>query len=152
MTEPASPPHAIDKALQIMARAHAGQVDKSGQPYVLHPLRVMSRLTSIEERIVALLHDVVEDSPVTFADLEAEGFSPAVVDAVRALTKQEGESYEDFVERVARNPLASAVKIADLRENIDVTRLSELTESDLARVAKYHRALMRLTRGPEVQP
>jgi (p)ppGpp synthase/HD superfamily hydrolase len=145
MSNPSASPSPLDTALQIMAQAHAGQVDKAGQPYVLHPIRVMMRLATLEERVVALLHDVVEDSDLTLDDLRARGFSPAVVAAVDCLTKVEGETYDAFVSRVLTDPLAARVKIADLLENIDLTRLTEVREADLARVAKYHRALARLT-------
>jgi (p)ppGpp synthase/HD superfamily hydrolase len=131
----------IDKALALMLEAHAGQVDKSGEPYVLHPLRVMMRLSGPDERMAALLHDAVEDSEISLQRLREEGFSPEVVGAVEALTKRPGEDYEAFIERVTRNPLAIRVKIADLQDNIDVTRLREVGEDDLARVQKYHRAL-----------
>ena len=131
----------IDKALGLMAQAHAGQTDKSGEPYVLHPLRVMMRLSSPTERIVALLHDVVEDSDISLQRLADEGFSVEVVDAVGALTKHPGEDYDAFIDRVSRDPLAVRVKIADIQDNIDVTRLQQLGEADLARVQRYHRAL-----------
>src|SRR5438128_970587 len=130
-----------------MIEAHAGQRDKADQPYVLHPLRVMVRCATEEERIVALLHDVVEDSDVTLEELRACGFSDAVVEAVRCLTKRDGESYPDFIHRVSLNDLATRVKIADLSENIDVTRLPSLTDADLRRIEKYHTALRVLERS-----
>jgi hypothetical protein len=131
----------IDKALGLMLEAHTGQVDKSGEPYVLHPLRVMMRLSSEDEQIVALLHDVAEDSEISLQRLADEGFASDIVQAVAALTKRPGEAYEAFIDRVICNPLAVRVKIADIQDNIDVTRLRQLGEADLARVQRYHRAL-----------
>lgn len=111
-----------------------------------HPLRVMLRVAPGAQQIVAVLHDVVEDSDgkVTFDDLEREGFSQEVIDGVRAVTKIEGESYEDFIARVALNPVGKAVKLADLAENSDLSRMGEPTQKDLERVEKYRRAIQRL--------
>ncbi|MES2350340.1 MAG: GTP pyrophosphokinase [Pseudomonadota bacterium] len=137
----------LDRALQIMAAAHVGQLDKGGEPYVLHPIRVMLRVESAEERIVALLHDVVEDSSITLSSLKQEGFSHEILVAVGCLTKKDGEPYDDFIRRISLNKLATKVKIADLKENLDTTRLTELTEHDLRRIQKYHRALNTLVHG-----
>ncbi len=131
----------LDKALQLMLKAHAGQKDKGGEPYVLHPLRLMFRLEGPEERMVALLHDVVEDSALTLDSLRREGFSAAVVDAVDCLTRRKGESYEVFIQRVAANPLAVKVKVADLSDNLDLRRLKQVGDADLQRLRKYHHAL-----------
>ena len=120
---------------------HAGQVDKGGAPYILHPLRVMLRVAPGAQQIVAVLHDVVEDSEVTFEDLEREGFSTEVISGLRAVTKVEGESYEDFVARAALDPVGKAVKLADLMENSDLSRIPEPSQKDLERVAKYGRAI-----------
>lgn len=135
----------LEQAIAIAARVHEGQVDKAGQPYILHPLRVMFRLGSDEERIVAVLHDVVEDSDVTFEELEREGFSDRILTALEGVTKrpeEEGDAgYEAFVKRAAENPLARRVKIADLLDNMDLTRLSELSERDFRRLDRYVKAL-----------
>lgn len=104
----------------------------------------MAQMETAEEKAVALLHDVVEDSPYTLEDLSEAGFPGEVVEAVRCLTRDEQESYEEFVERARRNPLARKVKIADIEDNIDVLRLQELKPKNLERVAKYHRAWHRL--------
>lgn len=127
--------------MALAARAHEGQVDKAGQPYLLHPLRMMLSLTDPAARIVAVLHDVVEDCGVTLDDLRAAGFDEAVVQAVEAVTARDGESYEQFVERAGRDPIARQVKLADLRDNSDPRRIAEPTERDLARLAKYQRAI-----------
>lgn len=135
----------LERAIEIAARLHAGQADKGGAPYILHPLRVMFRVASAEARAVAVLHDVIEDCGVTAADLRAEGFSAEIVESVVTLTRKDGESYDEFITRVARNPLAREVKIADLTENMDLSRLGrEPNEKDRQRVAKYERSLAQL--------
>ena len=131
----------LERAIEIAARTHAGQTDKGGAPYILHPLRVMLRVAPGAQQIVAVLHDVVEDSDVTFEDLEREGFSAEVVKGLRAVTKVEGESYEDFVARAALDPVGKAVKLADLMENSDLSRIAEPSQKDLERVEKYGRAI-----------
>ena len=107
----------IEKALQIAAKAHEGQKDKDGQPYILHPLRVMNAVDGEEAKIAAVLHDVIEDSPVTEEDLRNEGFSEAVITAVRCLTHGKSESYADYVIRCSNNDIACQVKLADLEDN-----------------------------------
>ena len=133
----------LERAIQVAAEAHAGQPDKAGEPYILHPLRVMLRLKEPDERIVAVLHDVVEDNPDWTLDrLRGEGFSERVVSAGDALTKRRGEDYEAFVRRAAAHPLAAPVKLADLDDNLDRARFAgrALTKKDLARFARYERA------------
>jgi (p)ppGpp synthase/HD superfamily hydrolase len=131
----------LERAIAIAAMAHEGQVDKGGAPYILHPLQVMLRLQDPEARTVAVLHDVVEDSPVSLEDLREQGFSEGVLSALEALTKREGEDYQAFVERAGRDPLARQVKLADLAENSDLSRISAPSAKDLERVAKYRRAI-----------
>lgn len=131
----------LTKAIAIACKAHENQKDKAGESYILHPLRLMMGLKDEKARIVAVLHDVVEDSPFDLSYLEAEGFDPDIVSAVEALTKREGETYDSFLERVALNDLAVRVKVADIRDNIDVTRLPAIGDADLQRIHKYHRAL-----------
>ncbi|MCC6536577.1 MAG: HD domain-containing protein [Bryobacterales bacterium] len=131
----------LEDAIALAALAHKGQLDKAGAPYILHPLRMMLRLAAEDERIVAVLHDVVEDTGWTFADLREAGFAETIVEAVDAMTHREGESYEDFVLRAGRNPVARRVKLADLDDNSDASRLpSPLTDKDRARLEKYARA------------
>ena len=131
----------LERAIAIAATAHEGQVDKAGAPYVFHPLRLMIRVATIEERIVAVLHDVVEDSAVTFEDLEREGYSAVILEALRSVTRRPAESYEDFVLRAAANPIGRRVKLADLEDNCDLSRISAPTERDYARIEKYQRAI-----------
>ncbi|MEG1053352.1 MAG: GTP pyrophosphokinase, partial [Janthinobacterium sp.] len=136
----------LERAIEIAAATHAGQTDKGGAPYILHPLRVMLRVAPGAQQIVAVLHDVVEDSDgkITFDDLAREGFSQEVIDGVRAVTKIKGESYEDFIARAALNPVGKAVKLADLAENSDLSRIDRPTQKDLERGEKYRRAIQQL--------
>ncbi|URM26785.1 HD domain-containing protein [Pseudomonas frederiksbergensis] len=131
----------LERAIAIAAAAHEGQVDKGGAPYILHPLKVMLRVNTLEERIVAVLHDVVEDCGISFDDLRNEGFSETVLMAIASVTKVPDESYEEFVERVAQNPIGRVVKLADLEENSDLSRIAEPSWEDLERVEKYRRAI-----------
>lgn len=131
----------LDQAISIANKAHAGQLDKAGQPYILHPLRLMLKFQAKDEMIVAVLHDVVEDSSFTLESLKDYGFSEVIINAIESLTKNKGETYEDFISRVSSNNLAKKIKIEDIRDNLDLTRLDKITEKDLARVEKYHRAL-----------
>lgn len=133
----------LERAIQIAAVAHAGQVDKAGKPYILHVLRVMQAVSTDEQRVVAVLHDVVEDCPDWgFDRLGEHGFSGAVLEAVDALTRRRNEPYETYILRVKDNPIARAVKLADLTDNSDINRIgaTKMTESDWERVRKYGRA------------
>ncbi|MBQ6573500.1 MAG: hypothetical protein IIX41_04170 [Bacteroidales bacterium] len=131
----------LRKKAEIIARkAHAGQVDKAGEDYFNHPKRVADNFYEDNDIIVALLHDVIEDTDITLEHLKKEGFNDDVLTALDAMTKREGESYDLFIERVKDNPIALKVKMADLRDNMDILRLPELTEKDLQRIAKYHKA------------
>ena len=134
----------LERAIEIAAAAHAGQVDKAGQPYILHPLRVMLRMTTEHERVVAVLHDVVEDTSVSFAQLAAEGFQNEVLETLQALTKLPGETRIAAARRAAANPLARAVKLADNAENMDLSRIPNPTDKDIARLKEYEevRALL----------
>ncbi|HEY9132890.1 MAG TPA: HD domain-containing protein [Dyella sp.] len=127
----------LERAIAIAAEAHAGQIDKGGQPYILHPLRVMLRVNSTWERMAAVLHDVVEDSPVTLDKLREEGFPLEVIAAVDALTKRKGESRLDAARRARQDPVAVVVKLADNAENMDLSRIIEPTERDYARLEEY---------------
>lgn len=140
----------LERAIAIAVDAHSGQVDKAGDPYVLHPLRVMFAVESESERIAGVLHDVVEDTHWTLADLEEEGFSSEVVEALDALTRRPDETYMEFVERAGNHPIARPVKIADIRHNLDLDRIPELTQTDLRRLEKYREALSKL--GAPTQP
>ncbi|WP_129672144.1 HD domain-containing protein [Candidatus Chloroploca sp. Khr17] len=127
----------LERAIEIAAAAHAGQVDKAGQPYILHPLRVMLRMSTAHERMAAVLHDVVEDTQVTLEQLRSEGFPDEVIVAVTALTKRPGESRLEAAVRAAADPVARAVKLADNAENMDLSRIAAPTEKDYARLEEY---------------
>jgi guanosine-3',5'-bis(diphosphate) 3'-pyrophosphohydrolase len=129
----------LNTMLIIMVNAHAGQFDKGGNPYCLHPLKVMHYTKSADEEIqcIALGHDVIEDTDVTYADLREAGISERTIDGIRALTKQPGQTYAEYKEGVFASKDAMIVKSADLRHNSDIRRLKGVTEKDIARIAKY---------------
>jgi len=135
----------VARARKIAEAAHAGQVDKASAPYFAHPARVAAALGDPEARCAAYLHDVVEDCPGwTLARLAEEGMPPEVLAAVDALTKRDGEDNEAYLSRVLADPLAVRVKIADLRDNMDLSRIARPTGKDYARLEKYKRMLPRL--------
>lgn len=134
----------VDRAIAIAHQAHAQQVDKAGKPYIDHPLRVMNKMQTWQEKIVAVLHDAVEDSDLTLADLDQAGFAPEVVAAIAAITRNKGEDYEIYLQRVLGNAIALKVKIADMTDNMDMSRISHPTEKDWQRLAKYQQILPRL--------
>ncbi|MDM8527332.1 hypothetical protein QUF58_03895 [Anaerolineales bacterium HSG24] len=131
----------LEKAIVLAVEKHQGQTDKQGKPYILHPLRVMFHLKGETAQIVGILHDVVEDTDVTFDDLRGMGFSEPIIEAVDGLTRRDEESYEEFVARIGANHLAKQVKLADLTDNMDIRRLpSPMSEEDFARLQQYLRA------------
>ena len=134
----------IESALHRALNAYAGKTDKGGKAYILHPLRLMSKLDDPISQCVALLHDVIEDSPTTADDLRQDGFPESVVDAVVALTRLEGETYEAFIERLLVNPLARKIKLLDIEDNMNLLRLKSVSPKDFDRIAKYHSAWTRL--------
>ena len=139
----------LQRALEIATQAHQGQFDKAGRDYIGHPLRVMEMGKTEEEKIVGVLHDVIEDTDWTFEKLAEEGFSDEVIAALRRVTKiSENENYDDFIDRVKKNPLAVAVKINDLTDNMDIRRLPYLSDKDVKRLKKYLKAYKRLTGEP----
>ena len=127
----------LEKAISIAVEAHRGQQDKTGAPYILHPLSVMARVDGETEKVVAVLHDVVEDTAWTLEKLKGEGFPDDVLTALDGVTKREGESYEDFVKRSGTNPVARRVKLADLEDNMDLRRLKTVEQKDIDRLARY---------------
>ena len=135
----------LDDAIQVARRAHEGQLDKSGRPYISHPLRVMGALRDEHERMAAVLHDVVEDTSVTLEDLAAQGCPAPVLDAIAAISKRPGEDQETYLARVAENPIALAVKRADIADNMSPDRMSRLDKATQERLlAKYSSALRQL--------
>ncbi|MGC6588445.1 HD domain-containing protein [Paenibacillus sp. Dod16] len=136
----------IEIAISIALKAHKGQVDKGGNPYILHPLAVMNRVETIEEKIVAVLHDVVEDTEVTIDQLRETGFSEEILEAINLLTRAKEDSYEEFIDKTLKNRIARNVKIADIKENMNLSRIQDPSEQDYIRLEKYKRALERLER------
>lgn len=134
----------VEKALMIAESAHSGQVDKAGKPYIAHPKYVASLVETQEEKAAALLHDVLEDTDVTVQDLARAGIPEVVISAVCAISKKPGEPYETYLSRVKENPIARKVKIADLKHNMDLSRLLSVTLADIARKQKYAQALAHL--------
>lgn len=137
----------LDKAALICVTKHAGQRDKMGCAYFQHPMRVAMRCHTDEEKMVALLHDTIEDTDVTPEYLLAEGFPQSVVDGILSVTKREGESYEDFVARAKQNALGRVVKLHDLEDNLDIFRLTALDADMTARYNKYLAARKYLLEG-----
>ena len=136
----------LGKVLVLATNAHAGQFDRGGKPYILHPLKVMHYLKTDDEELqcIALLHDVVEDTDTSWKDLEAIGCTDRVLNAVRALTKLPGQTYDEYKEVVFANEDAMRVKLCDLRHNTDIRRLKGVTQKDIDRVAKYNRFFLEI--------
>lgn len=134
----------LEKAILIATTAHQGQVDKAGSPYILHPLRVMFSCKTEDEQICAVLHDVIEDTAVTLEDLRAAGFKEEILNALNALTKRKNETYDEFINRVIQNQLACHVKLADLSDNMNLSRIPKPSEEDYKRIEKYRRAVDRI--------
>ena len=134
----------LSKAIIIATEAHLGQVDKGGEAYILHPIRVMMSLKDYEHKIVAVLHDVVEDTIVSSEDLRLQGFNEKIIEALIHLTRRKCESYDDFIDRVIKNPIATEVKLADIKDNMDLSRLKNPKEEDYIRLEKYKKARKRL--------
>ena len=128
-------------AFEIAKTAHAGQTDKAGLDYILHPLQVAAEVTTDEEKAVALLHDIIEDTDVTASELLAKGLPDNVVEAVEALTKKYNQNYAAYLAGVKKNRLATAVKLADLKHNSDLSRLEKITQKDRDRAEKYRKAI-----------
>jgi len=142
--------HPVDEkllalAIAIATKAHDGQFDKAGKPYISHPLTVMAQMDTLESKIVAVLHDAIEDSDLKITDLVQQGFPDFIVKAIAAITKLDGEAYEDYILRVKSNAIARKVKIADLTHNMDISRIANPTEKDFQRLEKYQKVLQELT-------
>lgn len=140
---------AIEDAIRLALDKHHGQTDKSGAPYILHPLRVMAAMQTDTERIVAVLHDLVEDSDVTLDDLRELGYSEEIVAAVDHLTRRDDETYDEFIQRIKPHPLAVRVKLGDLLDNMDIRRNAKLNKKALERFQRYQKAWFELTQTSE---
>lgn len=134
----------LAKAIELATRAHDGQLDKGGSPYIFHPMRLMLQLSKEEDWIAAILHDVVEDTDWTLEKLADEGFSREVVSIIDSLTRREGESYENYIGRLVHDPAACRIKLLDLKDNQDLTRIREHTQETRDRLEKYQRAERRI--------
>lgn len=135
------------KAMKIAFEAHKEQVDKTGVPYIYHPIHLAEQMKDENTICVALLHDVVEDTDMTFEDLEREGFTKEIIDALKLLTHDETVPYLDYVREIKNNPIATAVKLADLNHNSDLSRLDVVDEKAQDRVEKYKKSIAILTEG-----
>ena len=127
----------LNMAIHIATDYHNGQIDKSGEPYILHPIWVMNNVKSLKGKVVAMLHDIVEDTEITIENLIDFGFDEDIVIAIDILTKKKGQKYTDYIELVGKNNLAREVKISDLKHNMDLKRLKEITDKDKKRYVKY---------------
>ena len=133
------------KAMRIAFEAHKEQTDKTGIPYIYHPIHLAEQMSDEAEICVALLHDVIEDTDMTFEQMEAEGFTPEIIAALRLLTHDENVSYLDYVAEIKKNPIATKVKLVDLKHNSDLTRLDHVDEKAILRVEKYKKAIALLS-------
>ena len=129
------------KAMELAYTAHHGQVDKTGIPYIYHPIHLAEQMTSEETVCIALLHDVVEDTDITFDDLQKEGFSDEIIIALKLLTHTSGEPYMEYISKIKQNPLATEVKLADLKHISDLSRLDSVDDKALKRTEKYKKAI-----------
>jgi len=134
----------LEKAILIATNAHQGQVDKAGKPYILHPLRVMFSRQDDTERICAVLHDVIEDTYITLDCLRNQGFSEEILTTLDALTRRNNESYDEFIDRILNNKIACYVKLADLSDNMDLSRIENPSQNDYQRIEKYRKATGRI--------
>ncbi len=137
----------LEKSILMAVQAHAGQQDKAGAPYILHPLRLMLQMEKAEEMSAAVLHDVIEDTPLTLEQLRNEGIPETVIEAVDRLTRKADEPYETFIRRIKGSPIAEKVKKADLKDNMNIQRFDELRETDLNRLRRYHAAYRTLSKS-----
>lgn len=136
------------KAMRIAFEAHKEQTDKNGMPYIYHPIHLAEQMLDEPTTCVALLHDVIEDTDMTFEQLQAEGFTPEIIAALRLMTHDENVPYMDYVSEIKKNPIAARVKLADLQHNSDLTRLDHVDENALIRAEKYKKAIELLTNHP----
>ena len=138
-----------DKAYEVMKKAHEGQFDKAGVPYIFHPITVASFMEDEDTTVVALLHDVIEDTDYTIEKLRDLGFTEEQLEAIDCMTHRENENYLDYVRRVKNNPIAKAVKYGDLRHNMDLSRIKNHTEKDFNRIKNKYKRALRILNGEE---
>lgn len=128
----------LEKAIKIAVNAHHEQTDKSGKPYIFHPLRVMNNVNTEEEKIVAILHDVLEDTDISINDLKAEGIPDVLIGQLIILTHSPDTEYNAYIEQISKHRIATIVKLADLKDNMNISRIPKITEKDIERLQKYH--------------
>jgi len=136
----------LEKAIRIAVNAHYRQTDKGGKPYIFHPLRVMNSVNTMEEKIVAVLHDILEDTDITVDDLKTEAIPEELINQLLILAHSPDIEYNTYIERIARSPIATTVKLADLKDNMDISRLPEITDKDIQRLKKYRASHLFLTK------
>lgn len=141
----------LQKAISLAVDAHFNQTRRNGEPYILHPIRVMLKMQTEEQKIVAILHDVIEDTSLTEEDLYLYGFSENVIKAIMLLTKSKDCNYEAYIDFIRRNEIARKVKIEDIKDNLDLEQLDRISEKDIARSQKYIRALAELIEAPKLK-
>ena len=134
----------LQDAIALAKKYHEGQVYKAGKPYISHPMRVMEKMMLEDEKIVAVLHDIVEDTDITLQDLTDMGYSSMIVNAIDCLSKRHGESYDDFIERTLTDTMECIVKLGDIEDNMDLSRLKTVTAKDKARYNKYKKIHARI--------
>jgi len=134
----------LEQAISIASLAHTGQLDKGGEPYILHPLRVMMKLKDERQRIIAVLHDVIEDTNITDIDLLYQGLGYDAVNVILTLSRRKSESYDEYIDRISKDEFAIEIKLADLEDNMDISRIKNMTGKDYERVEKYGRAREKL--------
>ena len=139
----------LGRAITIAASAHQHQLDKNGAPYILHPIRIMLKMEGEEKMIAAVLHDVVEDTDWTVDRLRSEGFSERIIKLVDLLSRRETETYDEFIERIRMDPTAVEIKLADLEDNMDLTRLPEISGKDISRLIRSHHHWIRMREETE---
>ncbi|EGK00609.1 MULTISPECIES: hypothetical protein [Dysgonomonas] len=136
----------LEIAIRIAVNAHYGQTDKGGKPYIFHPLRVMNSVNTIEAKIVAVLHDILEDTDITVDDLMAEAIPEELINQLLILAHSPDIEYNTYIEHIAKFPIATTVKLADLKDNMDTSRLPEITDKDIQRLKKYQASYSFLTK------
>ena len=131
----------LEKAIALAAFLHVGQEDLAGNPYIMHPMRVMAKVKTYDAMVVAALHDLIEDTDITLDDLKELGFREEIIEAVDAVSKRDGEEYMDYVARAAANPIGLEVKLSDLKDNLDKTRKLPDDERSKKKIRKYKKAM-----------
>ncbi len=134
----------LEKAISLAVDGHRGKEDKAGSPYILHPLRVMFKMDTEDKMVAAVMHDLIEDTETSLDDLREYGFSTGIIEAIDSVTRRDGEGYEEFIDRAGLHPMGADIKLADLQDNMDMSRIGFIGDRDINRLKKYHRAMARI--------